>query len=515
MKKVFGIAAMLLALASCNKVETEIQPIDKAEGITITATLAPKTAVTKAVADNGDNKITVTWAENEHIAILYEVESVKYAADAEITAVDGEGAATISFTVEPGTPDNTSCTLVYPLSAAKDDHSGVKDYAALLAAQDGTLSANLDVRVGEGTIQTATPGLTVTTQPEAQFAIFKFTTKNADGSATLDLKPLKVIIDGQCFTIRPAVATSEFYAALPPATGQTVGFSSILGTRLLACSKASVSFSAGYYYQSVIKLNDVAEVSGSFTINSTGDQVHFSLGNLRAATSDLGEHWTWSFAEHPSDHLGKGGANEKINGNGSVSANGVVDLFAWSTPATYFGIYNSNSNAAYSGDFLDWGANAITNGGNIAGLWRTLSHDEWVYVLYNRTTTSVRYAKASLDGTSGIIILPDDWNTSYHTLSGNNGFSDYSSNYVSAVDWTSDFEPHGAVFLPAGGRHHINWDGTVIVDASGSEVNFWSSTISEENTNIPYSISSDKSAFNWNYDGFYRQYGISVRLVTE
>ncbi len=123
MKKVFRIAALLLALAACNKVETEITPVEQpsdSKGITITATLAPKTADTKAVADGGD-KITVTWAENEHIAILYDKDGAQVA-DATITAVDGTtGAATISFTVVSGTADNTACTLVYPYSAAKDD----------------------------------------------------------------------------------------------------------------------------------------------------------------------------------------------------------------------------------------------------------------------------------------------------------------------------------------------------------------------------------------------------------
>ena len=109
MKKVFGIAALLLALAACNK-ETEITPVGQpsdGKGITITATLAPKTAVTKAVADGGD-KITVTWAKNEHIAILYDKDGAQVA-DATITAVHGTtGAATISFTVVSGTPDNTA-----------------------------------------------------------------------------------------------------------------------------------------------------------------------------------------------------------------------------------------------------------------------------------------------------------------------------------------------------------------------------------------------------------------------
>ena len=127
--KLFFMAALALLMTACsNNDDSDFaqQPL-KAEGITITAQLAPKIdgAATRAVADKGDRKITVTWAEDEQIAILYEVGSTKYVADATITDVDGEGAATIQFTVEEGTTDDTPCTLVYPLSAAKEDHSGV------------------------------------------------------------------------------------------------------------------------------------------------------------------------------------------------------------------------------------------------------------------------------------------------------------------------------------------------------------------------------------------------------
>ena len=260
MKKVFGIAAMLLALSACNKVETEIQPVPGEEGITITATLAPKGANTKAVADGGD-KITVTWAENEHIAVLYEVSSTKYVADATITAVDGSGTATIEFTVEAGTANDTPCTLVYPLSAAKDDHSGVKDAATLLGTQDGTLNANLDVRVGAGTIQTSTPGLTVTTQPAAQFAIFKFTVKNSDGSATIDVTSLTITIGAQDYVITPASATSELFVALPPIASQEVSFCATgSDSRTYTCSKA-VTFAAGNYYQSTLKMATLREAN--------------------------------------------------------------------------------------------------------------------------------------------------------------------------------------------------------------------------------------------------------------
>ena len=266
--KYFFMAALALMTAACSNDDND-QPTQqprKGDGITITAQLAPKDggATTRTVSDQA-TYIKAEWAVNEHIAILYEVSSTKYAADATITAVDGTtGAATISFTVEGGTPDNTACTLVYPLSAAKDDHSGVKDAATLLAAQDGTLNANLDVRVGEGTIQTTTPGLTVTTQPEAQFAIFKFTTKSVPGEfgslQNTNVTKLTVTTGGQDYVITPASATSTLYAALPAVSSQAVSFTATDGSNLYAASKASVSFDAAKYYKSTVKMGKVIEV---------------------------------------------------------------------------------------------------------------------------------------------------------------------------------------------------------------------------------------------------------------
>ncbi len=264
------MAALALMTAACSNDDNDLttpQP-QKAEGITITAQLAPKTsgATTRAVSDGG-NKIVAEWAVNEHIAILYEVGGTKYAADATITAVDDDDAATIQFTVEAGTPDNTACTLVYPYSAAKGDHTGVKDAATLLAAQDGTLSANLDVRVGEGTIQTTTPGLTVTTQPAAQFAIFKFTTMSVPGEdddmQNTNVTKLTVTIGTQDYVITPTSATSTLYAALPAVDAQTVSFTATDGSNLYAASKASVSFDAANYYQSTVKMGKLIQVNNN------------------------------------------------------------------------------------------------------------------------------------------------------------------------------------------------------------------------------------------------------------
>ena len=101
--KLFFMAALALMTAACSNDDNDLttQQPQKAEGITITAQLAPKTsgATTRAVSD-GTDKIVAEWAVNEHIAILYTKDATKYAADATITAVDGSGTATITFTVE-------------------------------------------------------------------------------------------------------------------------------------------------------------------------------------------------------------------------------------------------------------------------------------------------------------------------------------------------------------------------------------------------------------------------------
>ena len=250
------MAALALMTAACSNDDNEFAPQpQKAEGITITAQLAPKTggATTRAVSE-GSGKIISEWAVNEHIAILYEVSSTKYVADATITAVDGSGTATITFTVDGGTPDNTACTLVYPYSAAKDDKSGVKDAATLLSAQDGTLNANLDVRVGAGTIRTTTPGLDVTTQPAAQFAIFKFTLSGPSIDATHPLVIKDNASNKTITTVTPASTATSVFVAMPAAASTAYKFVVITADNKYIKS-GTAAIEAGKYYQTTLTMS--------------------------------------------------------------------------------------------------------------------------------------------------------------------------------------------------------------------------------------------------------------------
>lgn len=248
---------------------------------------------------------------------------------------------------------------------------------------------------------------------------------------------------------------------------------------------------------------------GEFSVSAT-KKVRFSKGNLQASTTDLGEHWTWSFAEHQWDYIGNASANTFINGDGTVSVNDTIDFFGWSTNATHYGINNSMNNSSYSGNFVDWGK-TIDEG------WHTLSKDEWVYLFYGRTDAKKLFGMGSVNGVNGTILLPDDWAGEKFTDTqndlvdqGNYYFNENGSNFsfhtYTAEQW-SDMEAKGSVFLPASGYRY----GTIVYDVS-LYGNYWSSTPYNDNNAYLVIIGLDKLDPQYDYN---RWGGRSVRLVQD
>ena len=219
-------------------------------------------------------------------------------------------------------------------------------------------------------------------------------------------------------------------------------------------------------------------INGKFSV-SAGQRVYFSQGNLQYKASTA----QWQFATNQYDYIGD--ANSNISQNYS----GWIDLFGWGTSGwnpgnTYYRPWDSNNsdgslygppgqyNLTGSYAHSDWGVhNAISNGGNAAGQWRTLTQSEWDYVFNSRSTNSgIRYAKAQVAGVNGVILLPDDWSTSYYSLSGTNqSGASFTSNVISSSAWTNSLQSHGAVFLPAAGGRN----GTSVSNV-GSYGHYWS-----------------------------------------
>ena len=226
---------------------------------------------------------------------------------------------------------------------------------------------------------------------------------------------------------------------------------------------------------------------------------------------------TWRFAENQWDVVGEGNANI------SESYTGWIDLFGWGTSGHTHGAtcwlpwststtssdYLAYGNASYNlndqtGE-ADWGCNAISNGGDKPNQWRTLTINEWYYMINTRSTTSgKRYAKATVNGVSGLILLPDNWSTSYYSLSNtNNATADFTSNTISASQWQT-LEQHGAVFLPdAGWRSGTSFNSGIC--------NYWS--VSRFSDSQAYDFFC--SAINVSTGYTARFTGRSVRLVCQ
>lgn len=227
--------------------------------------------------------------------------------------------------------------------------------------------------------------------------------------------------------------------------------------------------------------------------------VYFSQGNLQYVG-------TWQFAENQWDYFGESQYDDHR------------DLFGWGTGDNPNEI--SKEDAIYA-TFIDWGANAIINGGNEANLWRTLTKDEWVYLFFGRENAATLFGLGSVNGVNGTILLPDNWvlptgasftastaqgladrGTSYYNSNGNN----FSHNTFTAEQW-SVMESAGAVFLPAaGGRYGTGMRGV------GSGVSYCSATPYDTSYAYGLYFNSDR-LIPPNLDN--RSYGRSVRLVQD
>ena len=314
-------------------------------------------------------------------------------------------------------------------------------------------------------------------------------------------------------------AGQTFYAAVAPGTytGYTVEFK--YNASIFSRTKtANVTFERNTIYGAA-NLADVAgeigELPGCFSIDGA-QQVMFSKGNLQFLASSDGTGTdlthktvdgsaagTWRFAEHQYDALSKFGGNSK--------STNWIDLFYFGSSG-YNG-YNPYSATAYGADIndtnYDWGVyNAISNGGNEPGMWRTLTQAEWTYLIATRNASTIngvsnaRYVYANVASRNGAILFPDKcaWPSSITPPTASNINASGSGGTYTAEEW-SVLEDSGLVFLPCCGYYNGYYDGT------GSLGDYWSSTHSSS-----YGIQIKSTLYTYIPSGSYGM-GFSFRLV--
>lgn len=259
--------------------------------------------------------------------------------------------------------------------------------------------------------------------------------------------------------------------------------------------------------------------------------VHFSKGNLQYQASTN----TWRFAEEQYSLAGKN--NENI----SATYDGWIDLFGWGTsgynnkfpylydaPHADFGDgMNSIANTNY-----DWGSNAISNGENKPGIWRTLSADEWGYLLFDRPDAAKLVGAGSVNGQNGLFVLPDGYADSlFVDYTGESvpfisfdakgaqhdgdywyyGISNAFSHNTYSIEQFKILESKGVLFLPSS----VLRTGTTLMTGMGTKMvdgYYWTTTpFDAEKAYIVYIFGNGLRSRTENY----RSNGFSVRLVND
>lgn len=209
---------------------------------------------------------------------------------------------------------------------------------------------------------------------------------------------------------------------------------------------------------------------GGFSVSAT-TRVKFSPGNLRYAdcppdpTNPTNSGYFY-FATNQWDYQ----ANTFCNCAAEHDPN--TDLFCYGTSGYTDGIVTANVptlcwNDTHMGNMyrgnlngtpFDWGVyNAIKQTQDSettypAGTWRTLTADEWNYLLNTRTNAANLRSAAKVNDKDGLILLPDNWlipeGMAFTAGLSMNNRGD--QNTYAGEAWTA-MENAGAIFLPAAG----------------------------------------------------------------
>lgn len=338
-----------------------------------------------------------------------------------------------------------------------------------------------------------------------------------DGGATISAR-------GVCWSTSHNPTLSDSHTTNGTGTGRFTSSITGLTANTAYYVRAYATNSVGTSYGSEVTIITIeGDSSGIFSVGRN-KKVRFSKGNLQWSATGGGSTatthavaggetaaGTWRFAEHQWDIVGT------ANSNISSSYTGWIDLFGWgtsgynnkhpsmsSTTSTSYG----NGASGIGGTNYDWGVyNAISNGGNQPGLWRTLSENEWDTLLFRRSTVSgILFAKATVNGVQGVIIVPDNWSTSTYSLNvTNNRAANYSYNTISSAQWAT-LETAGCVFLPAAGER----SGSTMYNVGYNGL-YWSTKTSNSDQAAYFSFESNDLRTR----GLYRYYGLSVRLVQD
>lgn len=285
------------------------------------------------------------------------------------------------------------------------------------------------------------------------------------------------------------------------------------GCKISDGSESSVDvwrISGDSYSTSDLAVN--GSLSGQFTV-APGRKIVFSQGNLQYQPSSS----TWRFARNQYETVGSS------NYKAAADYTGWIDMFGWGTSSKSTGAYcfMPYEISPYDDDYIpggiqeadivgeqynaDWGCNTISNGGNSPNSWRTLTHDEFIYLYSERPNAAHLYARATVCGVHGLVLLPDNWDE-VSLLQIERASQTWGGNIFTDVEWR-EYERLGAVLLPVTGFREYR--SVKSVNAVGT---YWTSTACGASQALTIHFSDERVQ---NHASHGRHYGYSVRLVKD
>jgi hypothetical protein len=259
---------------------------------------------------------------------------------------------------------------------------------------------------------------------------------------------------------------------------------------------------------------------GKFSVSST-QKVYFSPANLQYTRTSTSMDWstgTWSFLAHQYSSVETAADPYCTENYGDKTAVGLFGWGTWGESKTPNLTSISNTDYTWNTDFSE-----PLGGYND---WRTLTKDEWTYLLNTRatgvtvnSTNNARYTLATINtGTSmvkGMIIFPDGFtgnNTDGVTWGTINAASNYTTTCTTA-GWNA-LESANCLFLPATGWRAINEtiNDCTRVEGINSWGYYWTNNASNNNTLNAYVLKFDSQVVEPDELAI-RRLGFSVRLV--
>ena len=261
-----------------------------------------------------------------------------------------------------------------------------------------------------------------------------------------------------------------------------------------------LDYSTTYYLRSYA-IDEIGNVfySDEYTVETSTPQSVFSIGAGKKVTFSRGNllynpnNDKWMFATEQYSYV--------------ASTDGWIHYFGWGTGKNPT---ESSSLSTNYNSFTDWGENTI--GTETKKSWRTLSYDEWDYIINKRKNASKLHAMARVGNTCGLIILSDNFLLP-SGISFTPNTKTFTSNVYNLSTW-EQLEKNGAIFLPAAGSkngsspwHGRYWTCTKGYNPYTSDILAYSLCFEEKDKTDSSSVGGVCLGLSYSYAGY------SVRLV--